>query len=269
MLKNFLTRFVAEDLREDANGAMSELFASLQFEMAMNFVRTSKNKELDDGGKKTKKQYEMDKLFQPDTLGISRWVSREEIAVNKTLNWGNNGIGRHGNYFGDKRYNWEKQPAKGAIKALRTIGFSDDILNGANRPIREDIRNYYKKQGCVVCGSHYDLVPDHKNDLYNDPRVLNKKTQTKEDFQCLCNHCNSQKKQVAKTTREKGKRIGATTIPSLAIYGIDFIEGDESYKDSDVNAMVGTFWYDPVAFHQFIKDKLTRGSSDKTTVRNE
>ena len=34
MLKNFLTRFVAEDLREDANGAMSELFASLQFEMA-------------------------------------------------------------------------------------------------------------------------------------------------------------------------------------------------------------------------------------------
>jgi len=34
MLKDFLTRFVDEDLREDANGSMSELFASLQFEMA-------------------------------------------------------------------------------------------------------------------------------------------------------------------------------------------------------------------------------------------
>ena len=71
---------------------------------------------------------EVDKLFQPDASGISRWVSREEIANNNKLNWGNNGVARHGIYFSDKRYTWEKQPAKGAITALRTCGFSDNKL---------------------------------------------------------------------------------------------------------------------------------------------
>jgi hypothetical protein len=110
--------------------------------------------------------------------------------------------------------------------------------------------------GCVVCGSRSDLVTDHKNDLYNDLRVLDRKTQTIEDFQCLCNHCNLQKRQVSKVTKETGKRIGATTIPSLAIFGVDFVEGDENIDESDVNAMVGTYWYDPVEFMKKIKEKI-------------
>ena len=39
---------------------------------------------------------------------------------------------------------------------------------------------------CIVCGSASDIVIDHKNDLYNDPRVLNSDTQVPDDFQTLC-----------------------------------------------------------------------------------
>ena len=77
---------------------------------------------------------------------------------------------------------------------------------------------------------------------------MNEETQREDDFQCLCNHCNLQKRQVNKTTRETGQRIGATTIPSLAVFGVDFIRGDETFNPDDENAMVGTYWYDPIAF---------------------
>ena len=205
--------------------------------------------------KLSKKQMEVERLFSPDIDGKSRWVSRKEISDNEILDWGKNGAARHGVYFGDKRYIWEKE-GKGMIKALRTVGFSDNELYGASRPIRPDIEKHHKAMGCVVCGSRSDLVTDHKNDLYNDLRVLDAKTQTIDDFQCLCNHCNLQKRQISKKTKEIGKRIGATTIPSLAIFGIDFVEGDESIDESDVNAMVGTYWYDPVEFMKKIKEKM-------------
>ena len=205
--------------------------------------------------KLSKKQMEVERLFNPDIEGKSRWVSRKEIDDNEILNWGKNGTGRHGVYCSDNRYIWEKE-GKGMIKALRTIGFSDNQLYGASRPIRPDIEKHHKAMGCVVCGSRSDLVTDHKNDLYNDLRVLDAKTQTIDDFQCLCNHCNLQKRQISKKTKEIGKRIGATTIPSLAIFGIDFVEGDESIDENDVNAMVGTYWYDPVEFMKKIKEKI-------------
>ena len=198
----------------------------------------------------TWKHAEIDNIFQPDPKGVSQWVSRETLDAS-VLNWGNNGAQRHGIFFGDKRYMWEKQ-GKSKITALRTVGFSEDELYGATRPIREDIKQFYKQQGCVVCGSHSDLVTDHKNDLYNDPRVLSRVTQTLDDFQCLCNHCNLQKRQVAKTTLETGVRFAATNIPSLAPHGIDFIQGDDTFDPADPNAMVGTFWYDVVAFHQHL-----------------
>ena len=223
----------------------------------MSIIQDNKNKSL----YLSKKQKAVDNLFKPDISGCSEWIDREIIDKNEELNWGKNGNARHGIYFGDKRYIWEKQ-GKSRIIALRTIGFSDNVLYGASRPISENIRKILEKTGCVVCGSHSHLVIDHKNDLYNDPRVLNLKNQTINDFQCLCNHCNLQKRQISKKTKELGKRIGATTIPSLAFLGIDFIKGDETFDEKDINAMVGTYWYDPIefmkiAFDIYMKNKNT------------
>lgn len=143
---------------------------------------------------------------------------------------------------------------KKKIILLRIYGLSDNVIL-RTRPIDEKIRNKMIKLPCVVCGSNSDIVPDHKNDLYNDDRVLSCKTQVEDDFQPLCRHCNLQKREVAKKTRMTGKRYGATNIPQLKNCGIDFIEGDENYDPEDPKAMVGTYWYDPVRF----MDQLSKG----------
>jgi hypothetical protein len=141
--------------------------------------------------------------------------------------------------------------------SIIALGIFGENLNLNNyRPIRKDIKNYYKKLPCCACGSTYDLVCDHKNDLYNDKRVLNINTQTFNDFQSLCIHCNLQKRQVLKKTKETNKRYKATNIPSLKIFGIDFIYGNEKFNYNDPNAMVGTYWYDPIEFMKKIKEKL-------------
>lgn len=91
------------------------------------------------------------------------------------------------------------------IAYLKIFGQDNSYIS---RPIRKNIRDYYKKLPCCVCGSFADLVCDHKNDLYNNPRVLNISTQRKSDFQSLCNHCNLQKRTVmVRTQKEKNGMV--------------------------------------------------------------
>jgi 5-methylcytosine-specific restriction endonuclease McrA len=131
-----------------------------------------------------------------------------------------------------------------------------------DRGIHHKIVEYFKNKSCCVCGSNTNIEIDHKNDLYNDPRVLNKETQEQNDFQALCKHCNDQKRQVNKKMRQTKKRYGATNIPSLKPFGIDFIKGDETYDINDSNTMVGTYWYDPVEFNKEIIKILTNQISN-------
>lgn len=198
----------------------------------------------------TKKEL-VDEIFNPDECGISNWVSREYLS-DTHLKLTNNGNARHGVFFGDNRFFWEKYPQSGMIQKLRTIGLSDN--ESLSRPIRTDIHHYHKNVigRCVVCGSRSSLITDHKNDLYNDLRVLNINTQTIDDFQCLCTHCNLQKRQVSKKQKETQRRYNTTNIPQLTTFGIDFISGDETFDPNDPNAMVGTYWYDPVAFFEYV-----------------
>jgi hypothetical protein len=206
--------------------------------------------------KLTKKQKLVNEIFKPDKYGISEWKTRDELS-NSNLKLTNNGNCRHGKFFNDSRFIWEKKIEKNTVVALMTNGF--DMYNNDNinkRNIRKDIKEYHYKTGCVCCGSKSDLVIDHKNDLYNDPSVLNMETQKISDFQCLCNHCNLLKRQVCKRTRKDKKRYRATNIPQLKVFGIDFIVGDETFNIDDINALKGTYWYDPIAFMEHIKNSL-------------
>jgi len=142
------------------------------------------------------------------------------------------------------------------VQYFKIFGIKNE-QQGCNHPIRENIKKHYQKIKCVVCGTSSNLQCDHKNGLYNDPRVLNLETQEINDFQSLCGHCNCKKREVEKKTRETSIRYGATNIPSLAIFGIDFIEGDETINFEDINALKGTYWYDPVEFMKQIELKLT------------
>lgn len=62
---------------------------------------------------------------------------------------------------------------------------------------------------------------------------------------------------MCKRTKKLGLRYGATNIESLKIFGIDFISGDETIDFNDIDALKGTYWYDPVEFMKYIKSAFT------------
>jgi hypothetical protein len=189
----------------------------------------------------------IDGLFDPNVDGFSREVSVTEFEE-VGLPWTKNGNIRHGLPWNDDRYLWEfVRGSRREILGVKMVGWNPKRVE-RSRPIRDDIREALKDQPCVVCGSRSSIVIDHKNDLYNDLRVLDASTQTVDDFQPLCNHCNLQKREVSVKMRETGKRYAATNIPSVAVFGVDFILGDESYDPEDPNATMGSYWHDPVAF---------------------
>lgn len=137
-------------------------------------------------------------------------------------------------------------PRLNRIQYLKLHGFAPESY--LTYDIRNDIKEYYKDKPCVSCGSNHDIECDHKNGLYNDPRVLNKNTQNLSDFQPLCSHCNKQKRETINYSKKHHKRYGATKIPHLKPFGIDFTSGNQWFTPDDINAMVGTYWYDPVEF---------------------
>ena len=132
-----------------------------------------------------------------------------------------------------------------SIYLLKICGNSD---RSSARPIRQDIRNALKNGPCVSCGTTSQIEIDHKNGLYNDPRVLSAETQDVSDFQPLCKHCNDQKRQTYNYTKTTGKRYPATMIPMLKPFGVDFVEGSEDFNPLDPNATVGSYWHDPIYF---------------------
>jgi len=137
-----------------------------------------------------------------------------------------------------------------AIVGYLIHGYNLDPASG--RPIRPDIKKHFRGKPCVFCGGKGACV-DHKNGLYNDPRVLSEKTQEITDFQSTCNACNIIKRGFESNTQKSGRRFAATRIPSMAPYGIDFLTGDESFDPKDPDALVGSYYYDPVAFSEGVK----------------
>jgi hypothetical protein len=162
---------------------------------------------------------------------------------------------------GDIKYSWD--PENQEIDEIQTILptntnekgnaikymfiFGEQNLS-AGRPIGKNIRDALGNSPCVACGTTSNIEIDHKNGLYNNPRVLCLSTQTVDDFQPLCKHCNDQKRQTYKKMKETGVRYGATSIPIFKMLGVDYIKGDSSYDINDPDTMIGTYWYDPVAF---------------------
>ena len=139
------------------------------------------------------------------------------------------------------------------------IGFiihCDNNDKSIKRPIRKDIKTYYKKYPCVICAKTSELICDHKNDLYNNPRVLNTKTQSLDDFQSLCNSCNLRKRAISILTRKTCIRYGATNLPHMKPFGIDYVGGDDTLNFKDPDALIGTYYYDPIVFNTKLKNIL-------------
>ena len=195
----------------------------------------------------------LETLFQPDEHGVSRRVSIEEMK-RAGIRWTGNGNPRHGTPViagNPARWVWKifrQNPERptSTVVGLQMVGLRRDPSMG--RPIRKDIREALKNQPCVGCGKNKSEVVDHKNDLYNDPRVLCSSTQLLSDFQPLCNHCNLVKRSLTMEARQTGKRYSALRHPMMSQYGIAYTQGGESFDPDDPEAFVGTYWYDPVDF---------------------
>jgi hypothetical protein len=229
----------------------------------------------------------MDKiqLVKKITNNFTNILSREKIRDHQELDWGDNGIGDR---WCDKKFNYiviYKGKIKSKIYTDTDEDIKDDIkddidnfknnYNGTskgiigikilsirttnnNRPIRKDIKDFYKNHNCIICGSYSEIVVDHKNDYYNDPKVLITATQTLDDFQPLCNHCNLQKRQISKNEKETNILYSCNNILQLKCF-----EKEINKLNSLLPEKCYSYWYDPVKYIERIKYILLNNNSDR------
>jgi hypothetical protein len=199
-------------------------------------------------------------------------IPRDRLREYKKLDWGDNGIGDR---WANKKFNYtsiskaknktysendeevlpeelveifleENKGNKGIlgifVHSLRT--------NIVKRPIRKDIDKAIKLHPCVSCGSKTDIICDHKNDIYNDESVLDTATQTIEDFQPLCNHCNLQKRQIFKEEVRDQRIYSAKNMQKYQIFPFEFPWEKKAFDVKDLTTKKYTYWYDPVEFNR-------------------
>lgn len=206
---------------------------------------------------------------------FTRIISTMEIKENyPKLYWGGNGVGDR---FANKKFNYSvifsKKPPEVYSenendkipnqlldeflqnhKGIGIIGIyvhSKRINNLPNRPIKESIAKEITSYSCVSCGTSKTIC-DHKNDLYNDNRVLNINTQQLSDFQPLCNHCNLQKRQVCIKEKQEKKLYSAKNIKKYQQEEFEFPWEKKIFDESDIFCKNDTYWFDPVEFHRKI-----------------
>jgi hypothetical protein len=202
-------------------------------------------------------------------------ISVQELQQHSELYWGGNGVGDR---WARKKFNYT------VIYAKKTKTYSENEedhmdnqiledfwkknanmktgiigifvhsprINVIKRPIRKDILDVIRCQPCVVCGSKTDIICDHKNDLYNEERVLHTESQTLEDFQPLCNHCNLQKRQIFKEETQQGRLYSAKQMARYRVFPFEFPWEKKAFDSTDFSCKTDTFWYDPVEFEQKI-----------------
>jgi len=217
-------------------------------------------------------------IVEKATNNFTKIISTNEIIENyPELYWGGNGIGDR---WINKQFNYtviylykktttysennndristdildqffEIYPNDSKISGIIGIFVHSKRTNINKRGIRNDICKTITSSFCVVCGTHKTIC-DHKNDLYNDQRVLNLNTQLLQDFQPLCNHCNLQKRQVCKVEKCQSKLYSAKNIPKYKIYPFEFPWEKKNFNIDDINCKNETYWFDPVEFEKKI-----------------
>lgn len=221
----------------------------------------------------------MESLVLKLSDNFKKIIHRNEIEKHDELKWGNNGIGDR---WANKKFNYSVIYSNGDtsvysekeddiipekllnyfLKEYKSSGKAGKAIIGIyvhskkekknTRPIKKSIKDIIKKKSCVSCGTTSDIVCDHKNDLYNDERVLNTKTQEINDFQPLCNHCNLQKRQVCKDEKKLHKIYSAKNIERYKQYDFEFPWEKKAWDINDKDCKKDTYWYDPVEFDRKI-----------------
>lgn len=217
----------------------------------------------------------LEELVIQITDNYTKILSTNEIKhkYSEQLYWGGNGVGDR---WANKKFNYsviysnpKKQPSTYSendddsipvdilnefLQNNKGVGIIGIFVhskreNNQKRPIHKSIHKEITSRSCVVCGTQ-NTICDHKNDLYNDARVLSLATQLLSDFQPLCNHCNLQKRQICKTEERTKKLFSAKSIQKYTVYPFEFPWEKKAFDANDINCKYGTFWFDPVEFEK-------------------
>ena len=219
----------------------------------------------------------IEELVTTLTQDFTRILSIDEIKKYPKLYWGGNGVGDR---WANKKFNYsviysnkipkkysendddeippeklkeflDGHKGKGIVGIIGIYAHSKRN-NIQKRPISKHIHKEITKHSCVICGTNSEIICDHKNDLYNDTRVLDTSTQKLSDFQPLCNHCNLQKRQICKEEEAKQKIYSAKNIKRYQQYKFEFPWEKKAFDTTDINCKTDTYWFDPVEFENKI-----------------
>lgn len=197
-------------------------------------------------------------LAKPDKNGISRWVEVSEfIEKYKGLKLGNGGSWCRGNSSLAKEYNLEfdKTVTTGnSIDKIKLNGYNPLIT--FNHNIRQDIKDYYKNENCVMLGirgksENTKIEIDHKDGRKDSERVSKLRNQEFSDFQPLSKAANDVKRQICKKCKETNKRWNAKSLKGNPF---EFYFGDENYTEKV--GCKGCYQYDPVEYRKKVVVKV-------------
>lgn len=209
------------------------------------------------------------KLAQPNSEGISRWVSVTEFTgIYKELTLGNGGSWCRKSSSLAKAYNieFDKSITPGnSIDRIRLNGFNKE--DQFNQNIRKDIKDFYRQQNCVMLGingksENTKIEIDHKDGRKTDLRISDLSQQRLEDFQPLCKAANDAKRQICKECKLTNRRWDAKNIKGNPY---SFYEGNENYTDS--LGCVGCYQYDPVEYRKVCVKKISKEAADFITKK--
>ena len=189
-------------------------------------------------------------LAQPNSNGISRWVSVSEfVGEYACLTFGNGASWARKESTLAKKYviEFDKSISSGnGIDRIRLNGFNSSDYS---QYIRADIKKAIKARRCVVLGT-YNPEVDHKNGMKNEGRVMRNENQRLEDFQPLSKAANDAKRQFCKECRQTGIRYDA----KLLGYPISYYSGVAEHHNEE-NACIGCYWYDPIEFKKHLIER--------------
>lgn len=206
-------------------------------------------------------------LAKPDKDGVSRWVKTSEFVGHyDSLKFGNGGDWCRKSSTLAKKYIIEtnKTVTPGnSIDEIRLNGYKR--TETFNQAIRQDIRDYYKDQKCVMLGvkgfsENTTIEIDHKDGRKDDWRVSNTNSQRLEDFQPLCKAANDVKRQICKACKESNERWDATNIKGNPY---PFYQGDKRYTTE--LGCIGCYQYDPVEYRKSCVRMISKEAAEYTS----
>ncbi|MCK2000459.1 hypothetical protein MZM54_03510 [[Brevibacterium] frigoritolerans] len=190
--------------------------------------------------KKETKLLKFERIYR-EQIQSGAWISKDDMAKNGFFPITNSN-GR------DIRFIKRKYELDIVKEGTREVMFRITGIKGnslLSRSIRKDIIDQLKNKKCAMTASHTNIEIDHKNGRYNDERVLNRKTQTIDDFQPLNKMINNLKREHCKKCKITNIRFDARELNFL----IPTLDGQLEHNNLP-NGCEGCYFYDITYFNK-------------------